>query len=97
MGQCEYEGRWQTVRAEVANRIGWAILNRPEKRTGLLRKASLLSKCVCRDVAAAARVVRRLGDLALSHPEIQEADINPLVVYPEEQGALALDALLSVQ
>lgn len=49
------------------------------------------------DVPAAARIVRRLGDLALSHPEIQEADINPVVVYPEGQGAIALDALMLVQ
>jgi len=49
------------------------------------------------DVAAAARIVRRLGDLVLSHPEIHEADINPIVVYQDGQGAVALDALLSVQ
>jgi len=49
------------------------------------------------DVRAVAQILRRLGDLALSHPEIQEADINPIVVYPEGQGATALDALLLVR
>jgi len=29
-----------------------------------------------------------------SAPDIQEIDINPVVVYPEGQGALALDALI---
>jgi acetate---CoA ligase (ADP-forming) len=48
------------------------------------------------DIAAAAQIVRRLGDLALSHPEIREADINPIAVYPEGRGAVALDALLSI-
>ena len=49
------------------------------------------------DIRAVAQILRRLGDLAISHPEIQEADINPIVVYPEGQGATALDALLIVR
>jgi feruloyl-CoA hydratase/lyase len=35
MGECKYQGRWHTVRAEVENRIGWAVLNRPEKRNAM--------------------------------------------------------------
>jgi acyl-CoA synthetase (NDP forming) len=46
------------------------------------------------DVRAAAEIVCRLGALMLANPEIKEADINPIVVYPEGQGALALDALI---
>lgn len=30
-----YENRWKTVRAEVEEGIGWAILNRPEKRNAM--------------------------------------------------------------
>lgn len=30
-----YEDRWKTVRAEIENGIGWAILNRPEKRNAM--------------------------------------------------------------
>lgn len=30
-----YEKRWKTVCAEVEDRIGWAILNRPEKRNAM--------------------------------------------------------------
>lgn len=30
-----YENRWKTVRAEVEERICWAILNRPEKRNAM--------------------------------------------------------------
>jgi len=48
------------------------------------------------DIQSAAEIVTRLGALAMSHPEIQEADINPIVVYPEGHGAMALDALLCV-
>jgi acyl-CoA synthetase (NDP forming) len=46
------------------------------------------------DVRAAAEIVCRLGALMQSNPTIKEADINPVVVYPEGQGALALDALI---
>jgi trans-feruloyl-CoA hydratase/vanillin synthase len=35
MDDCQYRGRWETVHAEVENRIGWAVLNRPEKRNAM--------------------------------------------------------------
>jgi len=31
----DYQGRWTTVRVEVDEGIGWAILNRPEKRNAM--------------------------------------------------------------
>ena len=31
----KYEGRWQTVKVEVENGIGWITLNRPEKRNAM--------------------------------------------------------------
>jgi acyl-CoA synthetase (NDP forming) len=46
------------------------------------------------DVKAAAEIVCRLGSLMSSNPEIRELDINPVVLYPEGRGALALDALI---
>jgi len=46
------------------------------------------------DVAAAVKAVRRLGDLMLAHAELTEIEINPLLVGPSGQGALALDAVL---
>jgi feruloyl-CoA hydratase/lyase len=33
--EASYDDRWQTVRAEVIEGIGWAILNRPEKRNAM--------------------------------------------------------------
>jgi acetyltransferase len=41
-----------------------------------------------------ARALVAVGDLALSHPEIQAIDVNPLVVGPE--GTFAVDALVVV-
>jgi trans-feruloyl-CoA hydratase/vanillin synthase len=31
----QYEGRWKTVKVEVADGIGWITLNRPEKRNAM--------------------------------------------------------------
>lgn len=36
----------------------------------------------------------RMGQLVQDFPEIVELDINPLVVYPEGQGAIAIDMRL---
>jgi acyl-CoA synthetase (NDP forming) len=46
------------------------------------------------DVAAVADIASRLGQFARAHPEIAEIDVNPLIVYPEPQGAIAVDALI---
>ena len=32
-----------------------------------------------------------LSDMVINHPEIMELDINPLLVYPENQGAMVAD------
>jgi len=44
------------------------------------------------DIAAVKDVIARLSQLGLDFPEIAEVEINPLIVYPEGQGALALDS-----
>jgi acetate---CoA ligase (ADP-forming) len=46
------------------------------------------------DVGAVADIVITLGALLLAEPSIQEIDLNPVVVYPQGQGAVALDALM---
>ena len=46
------------------------------------------------DVKAAAEIVSKLGTLMLSAESIMEIDINPLVLYPSGQGAVALDGLI---
>jgi len=49
------------------------------------------------DKAALAKVVTQIGHLLLSHPEIAEIDVNPLVVYPVGKPPVALDALIILQ
>ena len=46
------------------------------------------------DVRAAAELIHRLGAFICAEPAIQEVDINPVLVYAEGQGAVALDALI---
>jgi acetyl coenzyme A synthetase (ADP forming)-like protein len=43
------------------------------------------------DVEAVVDTILRLSQLALDFPEIAEVEINPLLVLPKGQGALALD------
>ncbi len=48
------------------------------------------------DIDAVADMIERVAQLALDHPQIQEIDVNPLVVYPAGQGALAVDARMVI-
>jgi acyl-CoA synthetase (NDP forming) len=48
-----------------------------------------------RDVQAIARTVSALGRFMLTHPEVRELDVNPLLAFAEGEGVLALDALMS--
>lgn len=73
----------EAIEAEIRRLKGAALLN------GFRGSPPL-------DVTAAARIVAQLGSMMLSHPSIREVDINPVVVYPVGQGAIALDALVVV-
>jgi acetyltransferase len=48
------------------------------------------------DKAAVVDALLRVGQLVQDFPEIVELDINPLVVYPQGQGAIAIDMRLVV-
>jgi len=43
------------------------------------------------DLDAIIENILRLSELAVDFPQIQEIEINPLLVFPKGQGALALD------
>ena len=47
-----------------------------------------------RDVAALAGIATEIGALMLADERIIEIDLNPVNVYPNGEGAMALDALI---
>ena len=49
------------------------------------------------DVDAVARLIAGLGRVLAGTPSIREIDLNPVVVYPEGEGVVALDALILAQ
>ncbi len=48
------------------------------------------------DIDALARLIATVGVLLRSQPRISEIDLNPVIVYPDGQGVIALDALMLV-
>jgi succinyl-CoA synthetase beta subunit len=48
------------------------------------------------DLAAVVRVATAVGQHMAIAPQVAEIDINPLVVLPRGEGAMALDALIVV-
>ena len=70
------------------------------REIGLLKGAPLLQGyrgAPALDVGALADIVVRLGAVLESEPRIREIDLNPVVVYPDGRGGLALDALMLVE
>jgi acetyltransferase len=49
------------------------------------------------DKDAIVDTILRVGQLVTDFPAITELDINPLIVYPEDQGAIAIDMRLILQ
>ncbi|MCM2493942.1 acetate--CoA ligase family protein [Burkholderia glumae] len=92
------------VAAEVMHDV--RLLPHDLPRDGVIREISLLKGAAllrgfrgepARDVGALADIVMRLGALLQYEPGIREIDLNPVVLYPEGRGALALDALMLVE
>jgi acyl-CoA synthetase (NDP forming) len=48
------------------------------------------------DVDAVAALIGKVGAFMRANPQVREIDINPVVVYPAGEGAVALDALMLV-
>jgi acetate---CoA ligase (ADP-forming) len=61
-------------------------------RSGILLRGFRGSPAL--DVTAAAKIIACLGSVLRAEPSIREIDLNPVVIYPAGQGAVALDALI---
>jgi len=48
------------------------------------------------DVAALAALIVRVGQVMAGNPAIREIDLNPVIIYPEGEGVMPLDALMLV-
>ncbi|WAT17769.1 acetate--CoA ligase family protein [Aurantiacibacter sp. MUD11] len=48
------------------------------------------------DVDALAELIVQMGRVMTGNPAIREIDLNPVIVYPQGQGVIALDALMLV-
>ena len=48
------------------------------------------------DVVAVAEIISRVAAVLRAEPSIREIDLNPVIAYPEGEGAVALDALVVV-
>jgi acetyltransferase len=82
---------------DVAFRIAPVSRAEAEAMLGEIRAHALLEGIRGQppvDKAAIIDTLLRVSQLVQHYPEIVELDINPLVVYPVGQGAIALDARL---
>ena len=69
------------------------------RELGLLKSAALLRGfrgSPVLDVAAAADIISRVAAVLRAEPSIREIDLNPVIIYPQGEGAIALDALVVV-
>jgi acyl-CoA synthetase (NDP forming) len=90
-------GIWVEALGDVQVLPGDAEETPIREALGKLRAAKLLTGfrgAPPADIDAAVRVAMAIGRVMAAVPEITEIDVNPLMVYPEGEGATALDALI---
>ena len=88
-------GIYVEVLADVSFRLAPLTAADAEEMIDEVRSAKLLAGvrgAPAADRAALVDAIVRIGQLAADHPEIAELDVNPLLVLPEGQGAIAVDA-----
>jgi acyl-CoA synthetase (NDP forming) len=65
-----------------------------------LRQAALLKGyrgSPALDIAALAGLIVEVGRIMAGNPRIREIDLNPVIIHPEGEGVVALDALMLVE
>jgi acetyltransferase len=85
---------------DVTFRIAPFSPQEAEEMLGEIRARSLLDGVRGQPPADKTSIVDallRIGQMVQDFPEIAELDINPLVVYPQGQGAIALDMRLVIR
>lgn len=90
-------GIYVEILKDVTFRIAPFSQNEAEEMLSEIRAHALLDGVRGQppaDKAAIVDTLLRIGQLVLDFPEIIELDINPLMVFPNNQGALAIDMRL---
>jgi acetate---CoA ligase (ADP-forming) len=90
-------GVWVEALGDVQLLPGGASEELIREALGKLRSAKLLAGvrgAPPADVDAVVQVVRAIGCIMQTMPEVTEIDVNPLMVHANGQGATALDALI---
>ena len=49
------------------------------------------------DVGALADLIVAIGRIMSGNPRIREIDLNPVIIHPQGEGVVALDALMLVE
>jgi acetate---CoA ligase (ADP-forming) len=92
-------GIYVEVLRDVTSRIAPFSPQEAEEMLGEIRAHALLDGVRGQaqvDKAAVVDALLRVGQLVQDFPEIVELDINPMVVYAQGQGAIAIDMRLVV-
>lgn len=87
-------GVWVEAMAEVRFRLGPLSTQEAVNMIRSIRGLPVLAGGRGRgpaDLPALARILVRLSEMGMAVPEIREADLNPILVFDEGRGALALD------
>ncbi len=88
-------GVYAEALADVSFRLAPLTRADAEELIGEVRSAKLLNGlrgASPSDISALVNTILALGSFAAANPQISEMDINPLIVLPEGQGAIAADA-----
>jgi acetyltransferase len=88
------------VLADVSFRLAPLAESAAEEMIAEVRSARLLAGVrggAPADRAALVDTLVRIGRLAADHPAVAELDVNPLLVLPEGQGVMAVDARIILE
>ena len=93
-------GIWVEALADVSLRIAPLEYRDAAEMVSEIKGAALLQGLRGRPIAdreAVIQLLLLLSQLAITCPEIGELDLNPLLVYPQGQGVVAGDALITIR
>ena len=93
----DQEAGWVEALGDVQLLPGSADETLIRESLNKLRSAKLLSGvrgAPPADIDAIVQVVRAIGRIMQTMPQVTEIDVNPLMVHGKGQGATALDALI---